>query len=98
MPFALACTVSYTRSAFRISVFLPSGGEHIVIYGAPWVWAGGPGGGVGGIAPPLNLVGAGKNLAWAVGVGGGVGEIVPSLVGNTSFAWAGGGNGAWFRH
>ena len=71
MPFALACTVSYTRSAFRISVFLPSGGEHIVIYGAPWVWAGGPGGGVGEIAPPLNLVGAGKNLAWAVGVGGG---------------------------
>ena len=65
------------------SVFLPSGGEHIVVYGARWVWAGG--GGVGGIVPPLNFVGARKNLAWAVGVGGGwgggggvVGGMVPS--------------------
>ena len=42
-----------------------------------------------GIVPPLNFAGAGKNLAWAGGWGG----IVPSLVGNTSFAWAGGARG-----
>ena len=29
------------------SMFLPSGGEHIVIYGVRWVWAGGVGGCVG---------------------------------------------------
>ena len=62
MPFALVVTafptleVSFASvpSVFRGSailrfcavVLLPSGGEHIVMYGVRWVWAGG--GGVGG--------------------------------------------------
>ena len=54
------------------SVFLPSGGEHIVIYGVRWVWAGL--GGVGGIAPPVDFVGG----------GGGRGGVVPLVVGNSA--------------
>ena len=66
------------------SAFLPSGGEHIVVYGVWWVWTGG---GCWGDSSVIEL--RWKDLI-RLGRGGWVRRIVPSLnfVGKTSFAWA----------
>ena len=78
------------------SVFLHSGGEHIVFYGVLWVWAGGGGGwggvGGGGGVPPVNFRSRWKDFGLGRGI---VAPLAGKLVGNGSCAWAGTVVGGW---